>query len=454
MFSSGESESTVESDSVIDVVGIGIGPSNLSAAALLAPLGGVSSAFVERRNEFQWYPGLLFPEATIQVCYIKDLVTLADPTSPYSFLSFLHKNQRLYRFLHSAFPRVTRLEFNQYFRWVADSLPNVTFGCCVEAVRFEEGVFWVDTIKRSYRSRNLLLGTGLRPRIPSAVRPFLGPTVFLGYEYLERNPEAKGLRVAVVGGGQTGAEVVSHLLSCTALPESVIWISRRSNFFPLDESPFSNELFTPGYSEYFYRLESSERQRLLSEQKLASDGISATLLESIYRRLYELEFLQGHKDACELHAGCELTRLESTGSRWHLTLTRNQTLGFEELEADLVIICAGLEYQTPEFLGPLMERISWTEAGFSVREDFSIDWDGPMQNRIYVQNAARRERGVADPNLSLMAWRSAMIVNSILGKARYRTEEPSSLLNRDGKCVSDAKRGRPKELECSVASQP
>ncbi|MGU4703679.1 SidA/IucD/PvdA family monooxygenase, partial [Burkholderia cepacia] len=43
----------------VDVLGIGVGPFNLSLAALLAPLNGLRSLFVERRPEFRWHPGLM-----------------------------------------------------------------------------------------------------------------------------------------------------------------------------------------------------------------------------------------------------------------------------------------------------------------------------------------------------------------------------------------------------------
>src|SRR5215475_12275348 len=121
-------------DQNLDVAGVGIGPFNLSVAALVSPLNHIKSRFFERANEFQWHPGLLFPEATIQVSFLKDLVTLANPTSPYSFIAFLFKTGRLYRFITANFPRVSRREFNQYFRWVCDHLPNLEFGRNVEAI--------------------------------------------------------------------------------------------------------------------------------------------------------------------------------------------------------------------------------------------------------------------------------------------------------------------------------
>ncbi|HEY0364904.1 MAG TPA: SidA/IucD/PvdA family monooxygenase, partial [Pyrinomonadaceae bacterium] len=107
-----------QSDKIIDVAGVGIGPFNLSVAALLDPLRQLDARFFEREQEFQWHPGLMFPEANIQVSFLKDLVTPACPTSYYSFLNFLFVTKRLYRFINANYSRVTRVEFNQYLRWV------------------------------------------------------------------------------------------------------------------------------------------------------------------------------------------------------------------------------------------------------------------------------------------------------------------------------------------------
>ena len=75
-----------------DIIGVGIGPFNLGLAALTQPLvdsGEISAAFFDKRPAFCWHPGLLLEESTIQVPFLADLVTLADPTSAYSFLNYL-----------------------------------------------------------------------------------------------------------------------------------------------------------------------------------------------------------------------------------------------------------------------------------------------------------------------------------------------------------------------------
>ena len=60
--------------------------------------------------------------------FLADLVTLADPTSPHSFLNYLHEHGRLYRFyFHERF-HVLRREFEAYCRWVAERLASCRFG--------------------------------------------------------------------------------------------------------------------------------------------------------------------------------------------------------------------------------------------------------------------------------------------------------------------------------------
>jgi lysine N6-hydroxylase len=416
---------------ILDVTGVGIGPSNLSLAALLYPVDGASSCFLERKKCFEWHPGLLFPEANIQVSFLKDLVTLVDPRSAFSFISFLHAQKRLYRFIIANFPRISRLEYNQYLQWICASLPDLHFGCEVEEITHDGNSFVIYGNGKPRYARNLVLGTGLSPSVPSCAKKYLAePSVFFALEFLDHEIDATGLRVAVIGGGQTGAEIVSRLLLDTGrLPKGVIWVSRRYNFLPLDESPFANELFTPAYSEYYYKLSRGEKSRLLLEQKLASDGVAADLLERIYRQLYNLEFLHQRGRICSLRPDCRISEIEKVGGEWLLTINSSRADPMEVIPADIIILCTGFEYRMPTFLSGLRDRISWTEDGYKVARDFSIEWDGPGDQKIYVQNAAHKQRGVADPNLSLIAWRSATIVNSVMKRTVYDVGRTSSLFD-------------------------
>jgi len=99
------------------------------------------------------------------------------------------------------------------------------------------------------------------------------------------------------------------------------------------------------------------------------------------------------------------------------------------VRVDQVILCTGYTYAVAPFLSPLAGRLALDDDKYQIAEDFSIAWDGPADRRIYVQNAARFRRGVADPNLSLLAWRSAKIINSLLGRTVYDVEEEPSLVD-------------------------
>jgi lysine N6-hydroxylase len=416
-------------DRPIDVVGVGIGPSNLSVAALLSPLQHLTARFFDAKPEFAWHPGLLFPEATLQVSYLKDLVTLADPTSRYSFISFLFENKRLYQFITAGMSRVSRVEFNQYLQWVSGALTNLEFGRAVESVTCEKDALVVTVDGERVRTKNVVLGAGLTPVIPHWAVAHRGLMVWHGCDHLKRDADLAGLRVAVVGGGQTGAEVVYHLLNDNAHPvKEVSWISRRSNFLPLDESAFTNELFMPAYSNHFFNLAEEERSQLLKEQKLSSDGISSDLLQNIYRRLYELAYIERCPERFRLYPNREVE--DMCGSMGDFSLVcRERTRGqLEEIRANVIILCTGFEYSFPPFLMPLFGKIRWENNGFAVREDFSIEWDGPSSLKLYIQNGARHKRGSADPNLSLMAWRSAVIVNSLAGVPVYDVQQNESFI--------------------------
>ena len=418
---------------VLDVAGVGIGPFNMSTAALMATKPELSYRFFDRRESFSWHPGLLFPEATIQVHFLRDLVSLADPTNPFSFASFLKAKKRMYRFLNADFPRVMRPEFNQYFQWASKSIPGLEFGTEVKAAELVDDHFEVDLGGRRVAARNLVLGTGLARNIPECARPYLGAEVYHAIEFLHRDVDFRGKRVALVGGGQTGAELVTQLLADeNALPAHLTWISRRPNFQPLDLSPFVSDIFAPAHSEHFFNLPREDQKRLLGEQKLASDGIDYHLLEQIYRRLYVLEFLSGVGRRWTLRPGFELQGVAKPGDHVTLTAKCQLTGALEDFDADVVILCTGFQYALPSCLGPLRHRLHLEDEQLVVRPDFSVEWDGPEDLKIYVQNATRHCRGVADPNLSLMAWRSCKIINSILGQDVYDVEDPHTVIDWPG----------------------
>lgn len=416
----------------LDVAGVGAGPANLSLAALLDPVPGVRARFFEASPVLRWHPGLLLDSAQMQVSFVKDLVTPVDPTSRYSFLAFLAAHQRLYRFINTGAGRSCRREYTQYLTWAAEAMESVVFGDRVRAVELAGDRLAVTTDSGRYRTSTVVLGSGSVPRLPAVARGRLDSEVLHSSQYLPHRTGLLGRRVAVVGGGQSGAEIVADLLDGPE-PGQVLWFTRRPNLLPMDESPFANELFNPSYSQIFQRLDSSARRRLLAEQKMASDGISGGLLDRIYRRLYELEFLDGRTgqhSRCQVLPRRDLVGLDRESAGWRLTVRHDLDPGSAETHlVDRVVLATGYEYRLPDCLAPLADRIGWDGEGLAVDADFAVSWDGPPGLRLYAQNAARSARGIADPNLSLLSWRAAVIANHATGRRLYQVDDGDPLVS-------------------------
>ena len=84
---------------MFDIIGIGIGPFNLSLASLLNHKDcHLKTVFFDKKEKFIWHQGMLMPDTTLQVPFLADLVTMVDPTNKYSFLNYLQEKQRLFQF--------------------------------------------------------------------------------------------------------------------------------------------------------------------------------------------------------------------------------------------------------------------------------------------------------------------------------------------------------------------
>jgi lysine N6-hydroxylase len=150
---------------------------------------------------------------------------------------------------------------------------------------------------------------------------------------------------------------------------------------------------------------------------LTSDGISESTLKEIYQRAYLHRFVHGAVDLFALYPNREV--LQVTGDEqngWKLAVAHNDLTGVtEELDVDVIVWATGFRPARMDFLAPIAHRVDREGDEYRIDESFAVVWDGPPDRNIFVQNAARQQRGLADPNLSLMAWRSQRIVDRIRG---------------------------------------
>jgi lysine N6-hydroxylase len=108
-----------------------------------------------------------------------------------------------------------------------------------------------------------------------------------------------------------------------------------------------------------------------------------------------------------------------------ITLTHNDVPdAIEHIETDVIIWATGFQPTRMDFLAPIAHRLEREGDELKIDESFAVQWDGPADRNIFVQNASRKQRGLADPNLSLVAWRAQRIVDRIRG-VRTENETPS-----------------------------
>jgi lysine N6-hydroxylase len=209
----------------------------------------------------------------------------------------------------------------------------------------------------------------------------------------------------------------------------VAWISRRPTFAPLDETHFVNEWFTPGFVERFHGLPAGRRQALEPVQKLAGDGISPATIREIYAYLYERRHVVGDGETLVLLPAREVTGLQRHGSGVLLALTSQLDGLQEQVVADVVVLATGFRWQLPECLSGLKHRFALDGAGRPILGlRYRLAWDGPAGARIYLQNGGEHSHGIADAQLSLMAWRAASIVNDVMQQPVYDLTEAEPVI--------------------------
>ncbi|MFE7458756.1 lysine N(6)-hydroxylase/L-ornithine N(5)-oxygenase family protein [Streptomyces sp. NPDC057554] len=426
-----------------DVVGIGFGPANLALAAALMEQGerhGPGSTpralFLERKESFGWHRGMLLDDATMQVSFLKDLVTLRNPTSRLSFVSYLHARERLVDFINHKVLYPSRAEFHDYLEWCAAQVEDlVRYGTEVTEVRpvTVDGVTELLEIVGHApgtggetvlcRTRNLVVATGLRPQLPEGVT--LSDRVWHSSSLLpslEALPGPAPERFVVVGAGQSAAEATDHLHRTYPRAE-VCSVFNRYGYSPADDSPYANRIFDPAAVDHYYGAAQDVRKRLMDYHRNTNYAVvDIDLIDELYRRAYQ-EKVHGTV-RLRMMAASRVTRLDGAqGADGRVTVeVLNQLDGTrEELRADGVVFATG--YTAPD-AGPLLGKAEPycardAEGRLRITRDYRVVTDDSLTAGIYLQGGTEHTHGITSSLLSMAAVRAGEILDSLL--ARHRT---------------------------------
>ncbi|KAL5600878.1 hypothetical protein BROUX41_005719 [Berkeleyomyces rouxiae] len=467
-------------DDIHDLVCLGFGPASLSVAVAThdAVVNGRSLrlngsppkvAFLEKQPEFAWHPGMLLPGAKMQISFIKDLASMRDPRSRFTFLNYLHSVGRLVDFINLSTFLPARAEFEDYLIWCASHFDHLVqysqeaFSVTPDIVT--EGSIHTFTVKSrnvhtgrvtTIRTKNVLIGVGGQPKLP-AVLDVQDSRILHSSQYMSRihqllKDRDAPYKVAVVGGGQSAAEIFANVQSL--YPNSRTSLVMRAEFLrPSDDSPFINSVFNPEFTEDVWNRSPEYRKFLLTEARATNYGVvRLELIEALFERMYEQKRELGPDETRWPHrifGGRHMTSLEQSPKGLKLKMERfmvpseytpiaknsSDDTFAEMLDLDLIIAATGYQRRShvdilkdmwkllPKKAGPPNEPYDgWTvehdgsSFSMSVDREYRVKFlPGTVQNGsgVYLQGCCEGTHGISDTLLSVLSVRSGEIVDAV-----------------------------------------
>ncbi len=415
---------------ITDFVAIGVGPFNLGLACLTAPIDELNGVFLDKADTFNWHPGMMLQDTTLQVPFMADLVTLADPTNPFSFLNYIKEKGRIYSFYIRENFLLLRNEYNQYCQWAISKLSNVYFNTEVTYVDYNEREsLYIVTTKctkthaiKIYKTKRVVLGTGTQPYIPESCKDLKGKAIHSS-QYLNYKEELQAKKsVTVLGSGQSAAEIFYDLLQEIDTQDYELnWITRSPRFFPLEYSKLTLEMTSPEYVDYFYNLPPSKRDHLNKHQKHLYKGINYDLIDAIHETLYTKRVVSDDPIKVSLRTNSELKETTLNDNTISLKLHQVEEDKYYSKDTEGLVLATGYHYNLPEFLQGVSTRILWdNKSRFDVQRNYSIDEN---HSEIFVQNAELHTHGFVTPDLGMVAYRNSFIIKEMTGKEYYPIEK-------------------------------
>lgn len=417
----------------LDVIGIGFGPGNIALAVALDELDiKLRVGFFERRPGPAWQPGMLLSGSDIQHNAARDLVLPRNPRSRYTFYNFLFEHGELFNFLNLGLPYPLRKDYARYVEWVADEFAHqVSYGTAVESLSVEADPAGGTRVRARFAdgdtvtAKSAVVAPGRSPRIPDVFAGAEDPRIFHSSHYLHRLDDL-GRRhdptIAVIGGSQTAVELLLDI--SRRWPQgTVVNVMREFGPRQKDLSPFTNEVYFPYFTDYYY--DSSENVRRDLDRQLRHTNYSAAdidVLQALYVQMYEDRLDNTERVRLLRHSAVTGYTSAPDGIRLGITeVNRDQQ---SSLQVDAVILATGFLDLTGEpggeflptvlgSLSPLVGRSPAGRAGVS-RNYRLLPAEGVDLPPIYLNGLCETTHGLGDAgSFSLLSVRSAAIATSL-----------------------------------------
>ena len=409
-----------------DLIGIGFGPSNIALAITLEEKKQegyeIDAFFIEKQPNFAWHANMMLDNAHMQISFLKDLATLRNPSSHFTFINYLHQKQRLQDFINlkTFFP--SRHEFNDYLAWAASHFDDrCAYGEEVLEVLPEKRNDEVTLLRVRSRdslgtiqerfARNLIVSVGGVPRIPECFHQLRDDgRVFHSNNYLhEIARHGNAEKIAVIGAGQSAAEIFMDLHNRPSAPH-VDLIMRACAIKPSDDSPFVNEIFNADFTDFVFSRSEQERSALLEEvwhSNYAAPDL--VLIEQIFNAFYQQRVTGDLRH--------RLLRRHEVGSVRTLPdggielLLRDLNSGREyNASYDVVVLATGYRR---DYHRSLLRSLSPYIDSFTVDRQYRLKSTPNFHPAIFLQGACEETHGLSDTLLSVTAVRTHEIGHAL-----------------------------------------
>lgn len=377
--------------------------------------------FLEQQPQFSWHRTLLLPGTQLQVSPMKDLVTMRDPTSYFSFTNFLHVHGRLPAYINRADGVPSRREWSAYLAWAARGMQQyVRYSHAVLAIEPVTGadgkVAFSRVVARDaqgatrvFGARNVCVAVGGQPKVPAPLENVAGSArVVHSCRFLTQmatlEPELRKkdkLRLCVLGAGQSSAEMLMYLRD--RFPDAVLdMVFRASALMPSDDTPFVNSAaFDPASLQRFWELPAKLRAQHINEFKHTNYSVvRADLIAQIYEAAYEERIeLDGETSAGRICISPNTLTLHASECGDKIVLLTRQTAGVEPVSTSYDAVFMGTGFLRDAFRMPFMESLRphyslLTAEGVQRLRETEEAYDGAVDAATDPDAERSRTRGI------------------------------------------------------------
>lgn len=415
-----------------DVVGVGFGPANLALAIAFDELAPQASVhFVEAQKVPIWQGAMMLDGTDVQHHPCRDLVTLRNPRSRYTFINYLFESGRLIEHLNAPLHFPLRKEYAGYISWAIEQFRDAAhFGTRLVELSIVERdgqplfELWTDTALRLH-GRTLCLGTGRTPHVPAPFDSVQDQRVFHSSQYLDqvRELSAPPSRVAVFGGSQSAVEITLDL--ARRFPDAEVELITRTPGLALkDTSPFSEQGYFPEFVEYYHRVSRSAKDALSAYMRRTNySAVDEDILKRLYLLMYEQSlddrrriFLRTNRRPVEVKPNPDAVRL--VVEEVHLGET-------ESIDVDCVVVATGYRDLGPEphqelfppLLAGVISRYEMDDGYLRVNPDYTLEPRESSAPTIVLNGLCESSHGIGDAgSFSLLSLRAQTIVDGLMAR--------------------------------------